>query len=198
MSRTVGSSGPKTLAAIREAGLQLIYEHGYEAMSLRRLAREVGLQPGSLYNHMATKQALLFDLIHNHMIALLERVDAELADAQTPLEKLRAFIAFHLAYHIERKREVFIGSAELRSLDEENRTRIVDLRRAYEDRLCAILKGGAAAGLFIIGDARVTSYAILAMLTGICTWYDPAGRIGRDELISIHTRLVLHGLMRET
>ncbi|MDP2124691.1 MAG: TetR/AcrR family transcriptional regulator, partial [Parvibaculum sp.] len=87
-------------------------------------------------------------------------------------------------------------SSEIRSLEPDNRATIVALRRQYEDRLCAILEAGAAQGLFAIGDVRVTAYAILAMLTGICTWYEPKGRIGHAELIDIHTRLVLDGVRR--
>ncbi|MDP1628383.1 TetR/AcrR family transcriptional regulator [Parvibaculum sp.] len=196
MSRTAGSSGKKTQAAIREAGLDLIYAQGFDAMSLRQLAARVGLQPGSLYNHIATKQDLLYDLIHNHMVTLLERIDAELEGIEHPLDRLKAFIAFHLTYHIERKREVFIGSAELRSLEPRNRKKIVALRRAYEDRLSGILETGVAGKLFKIDDVAVSAYAILAMLTGICTWYDPKGRIGRRELIDIHTRLVLQGVLK--
>ena len=194
MSRTAGSSGPKTLAAIHEAGLQLIYTKGFEAMSLRDLAAKVGLQPGSLYNHIATKQALLFDLINNHMLRLHERVAAELEGITDPTERLKAFTAFHLTYHIERKREVFIGSAELRSLEPKNRKRIVASRRDYEDVLAGILEAGVRAKQFRIGDIRVSTYAILAMLTGICTWYDPKGRVSREELIAVHTRLVLSGV----
>lgn len=196
MSRTAGSSGKKTQAAIREAGLDLIYAQGFDAMSLRQLAARVGLQPGSLYNHIATKQDLLYDLIHNHMVTLLERIDAELEGIEHPLDRLKAFIAFHLTYHIERKREVFIGSAELRSLEPRNRKKIVALRRTYEDRLSDILETGAARKLFKIDDVAVSAYAILAMLTGICTWYDPKGRVGRKELIDIHTRLVLQGVLK--
>ena len=194
MSRTTGSSGPKTLAAIHEAGLQLIYAKGFEAMSLRELAARVGLQPGSLYNHIATKQALLFDLINNHMVRLHERVAAELEGITDPTQRLKAFTAFHLTYHIERKREVFIGSAELRSLEPKNRKRIVALRRDYEDILADILQAGVKASQFKVGDIRVSTYAILAMLTGICTWYDPKGRVSRAELIAAHTRLVLQGV----
>lgn len=196
MSRTAGSSGKKTLAAIREAGLDLVHEHGFEAMSLRRLAARVGLQPGSLYNHIETKQDLLFDLIHNHMVTLLASIDQELEGIADPLERLQAFIAFHLTYHIERKREVFIGSSELRSLEPKNRRKIVALRKAYEDRLYEILEQGAVNKLFKIEDIRVSTYAILAMLTGICTWYDTKGRIDRKTLIDIHTRLVLQGVLK--
>ncbi|MEP2828286.1 TetR/AcrR family transcriptional regulator [Parvibaculum sp.] len=196
MSRTAGSSGKKTLAAIREAGLDLVHEHGFEAMSLRRLAARVGLQPGSLYNHIETKQDLLFDLIHNHMVTLLASIDEELEGIADPLERLQAFIAFHLTYHIERKREVFIGSSELRSLEPKNRRKIVALRKTYEDRLYEILEQGAVNKLFKIEDIRVSTYAILAMLTGICTWYDAKGRIDRKTLIDIHTRLVLQGVLK--
>lgn len=194
MARTAGSSGPKTLAAIHEAGLQLIYAKGYDAMSLRDLAAKVGLQPGSLYNHITTKQNLLYDLIHNHMIALHERIGEALAGIDEPRARLEAFVTFHLTYHIERKREVFIGSAELRSLEAKNRRRIIKLRRDYEDILADILERGVKEKKFNVGDTRVSTYAILAMLTGICTWYAPKGRINSDELIAVHTRLVLQGI----
>lgn len=194
MARTAGSSGPKTLAAIHEAGLQLIYTKGYDAMSLRDLATKVGLQPGSLYNHISTKQELLFDLIHNHMIALHKRVAETLAGIDDPHASLEAFVAFHLTYHIERKREVFIGSAELRSLEPKNRKRIIKLRRDYEDILAGILERGMAAKKFTLGDVRVSTYAILAMLTGICTWYSPKGRIDQAALIKTHMRLVMQGV----
>tara|TARA_R110000868_G_scaffold67736_6_gene200776 strand:+ start:9639 stop:10229 length:591 start_codon:yes stop_codon:yes gene_type:complete len=194
MARTAGSSGPKTLAAIHEAGLQLIYAKGYDAMSLRDLAAKVGLQPGSLYNHISTKQELLYELIHNHMLALHERIGEALAGISDPHARLEAFVAFHLIYHIERKREVFIGSAELRSLEPKNRKRIVSLRRDYEDILADILAHGVAAKKFKLVDVRVSTYAILAMLTGICTWYSPKGRIDQDALIKTHMRLVMQGV----
>ncbi len=194
MARTAGSSGPKTLAAIHEAGLQLIYAKGYDAMSLRDLAAKVGLQPGSLYNHISTKQELLYELIHNHMLALHERIGEALAGISDPHARLEAFVAFHLTYHIERKREVFIGSAELRSLEPKNRKRIVKLRRDYEDILADILTRGVTAKIFKLNDIRVSTYAILAMLTGICTWYSPKGRIDHDALIKTHMRLVMQGV----
>lgn len=194
MARTAGSSGPKTLAAIHEAGLQLIYAKGYDAMSLRDLAAKVGLQPGSLYNHITTKQDLLYSLIHNHMIALHERIGEALAGITDPRQRLEAFVAFHLTYHIERKREVFIGSAELRSLEPKNRRRIVTQRRAYEDILADILTAGVKAKQFKTDDIRVSTYAILAMLTGICTWYSPKGRVDREALIATHLRLVMAGV----
>lgn len=195
MARKAGSDGSKTAEAIRSAGLRLIYQHGYEGMSLRDLARAVGLQPGSLYNHIRTKQALLFELVSGHMRDLTGALDAALAGVEGPPARLDAFVDFHLRYHLDRKMEVFVNNSELRSLEPDNRAAIMVMRRDYERRLADILAAGAAAGVFVIPDVPVASYAILAQLTGVASWYQPDGRLGVDAIVSLHRDLVLNGLM---
>ena len=194
MSRTVGSYGPKTMEAIRKAGLRLIFEHGYEAMSLRQLAAEVGIQAGSLYNHISTKQELLFDLIQDHINELLRQLDRALQGKEDPLEKLRAFVAFHVTYHMTRKRETFIANSELRSLEPKNYEVVVALRGAYEGRLTDILADGVSRGGFEVVDVQVATFAILALLTGPCTWYRPGGRLTKEAIVSAHEKLVLSGV----
>jgi AcrR family transcriptional regulator len=194
MARTIGSYGPKTLEAIRRAGLRLIFEHGYAAMSLRQLAAEVGIQSGSLYNHITTKQELLFDLVREHINELLRQLDRALDGKEQPDEKLRAFVAFHVTYHMTRKREVFIANSELRSLEPKNYDAIVALRGAYEQRLAQILAEGVDEGVFEVEDIQVATFAILALLTGICTWYRPGGRLTREAIISAHEKLVMSGV----
>ncbi|MGF6433273.1 MULTISPECIES: TetR/AcrR family transcriptional regulator [Bradyrhizobium] len=194
MARTIGSHGPTTLEAIRKAGVRLIFEHGYEAMSLRQLAAEVGIQAGSLYNHISTKQDLLFDLVQDHINDLLRELDLALEGKADPVEKLRAFVAFHVTYHMTRKREVFIANSELRSLDAKNYDAVVALRGAYEQRLAQILTDGASDGVFEVVDIQIATFAILALLTGLCTWYRPGGRLTRDAIIAAHEKLVLSGV----
>ncbi|MBL8629349.1 MAG: TetR family transcriptional regulator [Rhodospirillaceae bacterium] len=194
MARTKGSSGEKTLAAIRKAGLKLIYQHGFEAMSLRDLAREVGIQQGSLYNHIETKQALLFDLMRTHLENLVTELDARLSDESDPTARLKIFVDFHLGYHMERKSEVYINNSELRSLEPQNLVRIKSLRKSYEARLIGILKAGVARKQFKCADVSVTAFAVIAMLTGVCAWYKPKGSRSQAELVKIHTDLVLTGI----
>ena len=74
-----------------------------------------------------------------------------------------------------RKREVFIANSELRSLEPKNYEEIVALRGAYEQRLAEILSEGVAEGEFEVVDIQVATFAILALLTGLTTWYRPAG-----------------------
>lgn len=48
-----------TRADVVAAALRVLHEHGLESLSMRRVAAELGLQPGALYHHVADKQSLL-------------------------------------------------------------------------------------------------------------------------------------------
>jgi AcrR family transcriptional regulator len=194
MVRTIGSSGEKTAEAIRAAGIRLIYAHGFEAMSLRQLAAEVGLQPGSLYNYFDNKQALLFEIVKTHMEELLASLKASLEGIDDPVERLKNFVCFHLRYHMRRRELVYIANSELRSLEPENHARIVAMRSAYDAIVVAILAAGAKSGAFQIHDCRISAFGIIAMLTGICDWYRPDGRLSGDALVEIYLQNVMHGI----
>lgn len=89
-------------------------------MSPRQLASEAGLQVGSLSNHISTKQQLLLDLIDAHMKELLVRLDDDFIEIIDPVNRLRAFIDFHLRYHMKKKSEISVVDLELRSLESSN------------------------------------------------------------------------------
>ncbi|OYX08212.1 MAG: TetR family transcriptional regulator [Rhizobiales bacterium 32-66-8] len=194
MARTIGSNRARTAQAIRQAGVQLIYKHGYEAMSLRQLASEVGLQSGSLYKYFDNKQSLLFDIVRDHMEDLIAKAESALVDVTGARARLKAYVDFHLRYHMTRKAHVFIANMEIRSLDDEHRGVAVDMRRRYEQMLEDILRAGAASGAFRVPEPKVSTYAIISMLTGICMWYRPDGRLSQDELVAIYSDLVVDGV----
>lgn len=195
MARTVGSHGPKTMEAIRKAALSLIYRKGYEAITLRQLADAVGIQPGSLYNHVRNKQDILFDLVHDHMTTLLQEVEQAIPADASPLAQLDAFIGFHVGYHITRREQVFIANSELRSLEGPNHAAVVGLRKRYEAVLIDILRRGGVDGSLRVEEPTIAAYAILSMLTGICSWYQPSGRKSAEQLVTLHRDLILRGIV---
>jgi AcrR family transcriptional regulator len=193
--RTKGSSGPKTEASILAAGLKLFHAHGYEGTSLRQIAAEVGIREGSLYNHIKSKQELLFRVVGNHMDHLLASLEAAIEDQWGAEARLKAFIAFHLTYHMERPAEVFVINSELRSLDREFRAAIVAKRDAYEKILIGILRQCAAEG-FAVSDPVVAAKGFIAMLTGACTWFRPDGRLAIEELVKLYTEMISRSITR--
>ncbi|MDX5595560.1 TetR/AcrR family transcriptional regulator [Pseudovibrio sp. SPO723] len=195
MARTKGSVGATTQKAILDAAKTLIVKHGFEAMTLRQLAAEVGVQPASIYRYIDSKDALLAALMSTHMDALICAWEALEDKGETPDEQLEAFVAFHIRYHVERREDVFIANMELRSLGEAARADVVAKRRAYELNLWRILEEGVKAGDFPETDLEVATYAILAMLTGVCFWYRPDGRLSIEQIIAVHQGLVMRGVV---
>jgi len=189
MARTQGSHSGITGPRVRQAALQLFARHGYAAVSMRKIAAEVGVQAGALYNYTPDKQTLLFDLMKTHMDELLAAYDA-LPDREMPYPALKAFTRFHIRFHAERPEEVFIAYMELRSLVPENFTRIETLRRAYEQRLEDILRKGVERGIFAVADPRIAAMALIAMLNGVNTWYRAGGRLSQPEVQDLYWEMV--------
>lgn len=191
MARRTGSHGERTEAAIRDAARRLIARHGYEALSIRRLAEAVGLAPAALYRYFPNKQAILMRLLETHMQELLAAWAAiRPAPGRPAPERLEAFTRFHIRHHLPRPDGVFLSYMELRSLDAPNFARIETLRRAYEADLARILADGRAAGTLDVAAPRVTTRAIIAMLTGITTWYRADGPLSPGEIEDLYWGMV--------
>lgn len=192
MARQAGANGRETAERVRAAALGLFARHGYAAVSMREIAAEVGVGAGALYNYFATKQDLLLGLMLDHMNALLAAWDKEpmAAPEAEPAEALRAFARFHIRFHREKTDEVFVSYMELRSLERTNFHQVERLRRAYEDRLEAILARGVAAGVFHAPEPKIAAMAIIAMLTGVTSWYRQGGRLPAATIEELYIDLV--------
>lgn len=188
MARTAGSHSDITGPRVRDAALRLFAQGGYAAVSMRAIAAEVGVQAGALYNYTPDKQTLLFDLMERHMVELLAtwHDDTDLS----PAARLQAFVAFHIRFHHARPDAVFIAYMELRNLTPDNFARIEALRRTYEDGLETILQGGVAAGVFDTRDTKIATLAIIAMLTGVNTWFRDGGRLSLEEVTAEYCEMV--------
>lgn len=189
MARRRGSHSEVTGPKIREAALRLIAQYGFAAVSMRKIAEEVGLQVGALYNYTPDKQSLLFDLMEGHMLDLLAELRA-LSAVADPQARLDQFVRFHIDYHLPRSDEVFVSYMELRNLSAENFDRIQALRTEYENALEDILAAGEATGAFRFVDRHITTLAIIAQLTGITNWYREDGRLTIDEVATIYCDLI--------
>lgn len=189
MARKQGSHSDITGPRVRDAALRLIARHGYAAVSMRQIAAEVGIQAGALYNYTPDKQTLLFDLMQGHMTDLLAALEA--ADLKgDALARLEGFTRFHIRFHMPRPDQVFVSYMELRNLSDENFAAVEAMRRRYEDVLESILRAGEEEGVFLVPDPRVTTMALIAMLTGISNWYRAGGRLETEKIEAIYWDMV--------
>ncbi len=193
MARTYGSFSQNTAPKVFSTALRLFAQYGYAAVSMRQIAKDVGVQAGALYNYTPDKQTLLFTIMRDHMESLLSAWD-EIPQNDDPIVQLEDFIQFHLTFHLHKTDEVFVAYMELRNLSNENFTVIEGLRRRYELVLERILVRGANTGSFHISDARVATLALIGMLKEVGTWYKPDGRLSSEQITSIYQNMVANFL----
>ena len=184
MARKLGSSSEKTGPLVRVAALRLFARDGYAAVSMRQIAAEVGVQAGALYRYTPDKQSLLFELMHFHMEELLAAW-REVRPEGFPLDRLDAFVRFHIYHHMDRAEAVFISYMELRNLMPENFVIIEGMRAEYERVLEDILVECGADT-----SDKLTTLAVLAMLTGVNTWYREGGRLKRAAIAERYVGMV--------
>lgn len=189
MARKTGSHSEFTGPRVRQAALKLFARHGYAAVSMRQIATEVGLQAGALYLYTPDKQTLLYELMQDHMDELLSAWQL-LPNVGDPRERLQQFTRFHILYHLDRPEAVFVAYMELRNLTPDNFARIEKLRRRYETELEQVLIDGQGLGQFRVPDTKLATLAVIAMLTGVNTWYRQGGRLSRATVADIYWDMV--------
>jgi AcrR family transcriptional regulator len=189
--RKPGSSGAQTLGAFRSAAIELIAEHGYEAMNLRMLADSAGVTPASMYIYFASKQELLFSILQEVTKKLLNELAAIVERVEDPEQQMRACIEFYLSYQAANRRESFVLWMEMRSLTPANFRTISRLQRFFTEKVRRIVERGVEAGQFTVDDCEIATYGLLQMLVMISRWYNPCGRIKPDTLIEIYTKQIL-------
>ncbi|KAA1416958.1 TetR/AcrR family transcriptional regulator [Nocardioides humilatus] len=170
-----------TSDAIYRAAEDLFFERGYGGTTLRDVADAVDLQVGSLYNHIESKEALLFAIMKSSLDGVLSAVDAAVDGVEEPLLRLEAFMKATIGYYGTHMRESFIGSTELRSLPTVSRRKIQKLRDAYEDRLIRILEDAVAQGADI-PHVTMAAYALIAISSHVASWYHEDGPLSLDEV----------------
>ena len=191
MARRIGSDGVKTRSALCTAAVRLIARYSYEALSMRRLAEEVGLGAAAIYRYFPNKQEMLFDLLKAHMDDLLGAWSrANPGRRAAAWDRLEAFARFHIRHHWTRADNLFLSYMELRSLSSDNFALIEDLRRAYETEISDIIQAGVEDGSFNTQEPRVTARALIALLNGLTTWYRPDGHITPAQIEELYLNMV--------
>lgn len=83
-ARTPGQRAGLSRAAVLAAAREVLAESGVQAMTMRTLARRLGVAPNALYSHVANRPALLEDLLDD----LLASIAAPAADEGDPVAGL--------------------------------------------------------------------------------------------------------------
>jgi TetR/AcrR family transcriptional regulator, cholesterol catabolism regulator len=181
---------------IRKTARRMFQQRGYAATSMRDLAKEVGIEAASLYNHISSKEELLqemcFEMAEHFFVAFRDALESEKSNTK----KLRAVIRAHvgvISQHINASSVffhewVFLGQVDL--------VRFKRLRSQYEQGYRDLLAAGIEAGDFKDVDVRITSFTILSALNATYDLYRHNGEMTPEHIADHIVNLLLKGLKK--
>jgi AcrR family transcriptional regulator len=175
----------------REAA-RLFAEKGYHGTSVGDLAAAMGVQKGSLYAHIESKQDLLWEIAAGGAAAFHASLDTVPAGAPA-VERIRLAMESHLRVVAEQLDVATVFTREWRYLSDERRETFLDERRRYETRIQDLFRDGREQGeLRSDLDEGAAALLFLAAANWAYTWLQP----GRDiaELADRFYRLLVDGM----
>lgn len=156
---------------ILEKAAYLFHKKGYAATSIRDIAREMGMESASLYNHIKSKQ----EILQAHLLPLANQYVKGINEIEssplTSIQKLERIIADQVRITIENTDGVSLVQTEWVHLDGGTLQEFVGLRNDYEKTFKAILTQAIEDGFLKKVDVEIATFSILSTLRSLFSWY---------------------------
>ena len=171
---------------------RLFAAKGYHGTSIGDLAEAMGVQKGSLYAHISSKQDLLYETMAEGARAFHAGLDA-IPDNAPATEKIRLALRSHLQVVSDQLDVATVFVQEWKYLEGERLEEIVYERRRYEERIRELLREGRDLGeLRADLDVNAAALAFLSAANWAYTWLAPGA--DTDALADRFFALLLDGI----
>ena len=180
-----------------ETATLLFKEKGYHNTSMQDLADALGMQKGSLYYYINSKEELLRELLEQATSILGAHIDEIYAADLSASEKLRRALENHGQAIMDHLNLVTVYLQEYRSLPLERLEEVLVAREHYEERLMQILQDGITSGEFNPVDVKMTVFGFLGMLNWTHQWFSPEGELTSEEIAVILADLALQAVSKK-
>lgn len=169
---------------VRTMALSLFVDRGFERVSVRELASAIKVQAGSLYNHIESKQSLLYDLIEEHESGLLHTLNQCKNACRTPSAALNSYIEAYVLFQLNNQQTAALARLEIRSLSVDQQNSIKKFRAFYqsyfEEVITSLSKFNALDNL----EVKIAAQGLLEMLNGLAIALSSSPRAHKaDHLI---------------
>jgi AcrR family transcriptional regulator len=154
---------------IIDAARKLIIRKGSEHLTVRAMAKEVGLTEAAIYRHFKSKREILSFLMKHITDTMLHDVERTNTENATSLDAIDQVLRRHLSEIEQRKGMSFQIIAEIISLGDRKLNKdVYEKLNIYVDRLKKLLSEGARNG-YVREDIDLAASALLlfGMIQGL-------------------------------
>jgi TetR/AcrR family transcriptional regulator, cholesterol catabolism regulator len=157
-------------AELTQVAARLFAERGYHGTSIGDLAKALGVQKGSLYAHIESKQDLLYEAVRDGAQAFHAALD-EIPENLKVTERIRRALRAHLRVVAEQLEIATVFVREWRYLEGERAEEFLAERRRYEERFRALFREGRELGeLRTDLDDQAAVLLVLSAANWAYTW----------------------------
>ncbi len=171
-------------------------EKGYAATSMRDVAKAVGIEAASLYNHIKSKEEILQQICFGIAEEFFEELN-KLKDAEMDADdKLTSAIKGHIRVITNNLDASGVFLTEWRFLSEPHLSKFKEMRNRYEREFQRIVLLGIRQETFKPTDIKLYCKALFSSMNWIYQWYDPEGEHNPEELGTRFSLMLLDGLRK--
>lgn len=183
------------LAEILETSETLFSRKGYHDTSMQDLAEALGLQRGSLYAHIRSKEDLLYAIVERGADEFLRALGPLETSDLPPGERLQEALRQHAGVVARNLEAATVFFHEWKFLEGERRKKILAKRDAYEGIVRRILEDGVRKGVFRPHDTFLSATLVLSAGNWLYQWYRPDGSLTAEMIADQYATLLMSGLM---
>lgn len=139
MARTQAPDYDDRRQTIADRAAELFARMGFHRASISDLAEACGTSKSALYHYYSSKEAILFDILHDHTQLLLETAQEIAGSGGSATERLRRLAESFMEIYVSTTAKHVVLLNEIASLPEEQRREVVALQNQVVDIFLSLL-----------------------------------------------------------
>ncbi|GGE24824.1 TetR/AcrR family transcriptional regulator [Psychroflexus planctonicus] len=179
---------------ILQVSARLIREKGYVGLSMRDLAKAIGVKAASLYNHIPSKQAILAEIILHLAEDFTSQIQHVAIKSISSLDKLKQIIEHHVDLSLHHPNKLALLNNEWMHLEGQSLADFKTMRNQYEEQLRQIINQGKANNELKALHTELVLFSLLSTLRNLNVWIKKRGSIPAEQLKNELHQVLLNGI----
>jgi len=171
----------------------LFKKKGFSAVTMRDIAKAMGIKAASLYNHIKSKQEILSDIIISLAEQFTEQMNVIKNSNDSNINKLRKIVALHV--NITSNSPFGMASLNNDWMHLEGELDYyLKLRRNYENDFRHIIEEGINDNELLNGNSEVMLFSLLSTLRSLYIWLPKKEDLDIDKFTNELSLTLINGI----
>ncbi|CUH65289.1 transcriptional regulator BetI [Thalassovita gelatinovora] len=188
MARGLARDHDEKRTALRKGAAAYFAAHGFDRASMTGAAKSCGVSKALIYHYWASKEDLLYDILDDHLGALVEVVEAARS------EGLRGLIGAILDAYADADAEHKLQLDALGVLPVDKQTPLIAAQRHLVDIMTDVVLEQAPQLQADPDRLRAATMSVFAVLNWFYMWHRPGKGLSREAYADLATDFAIGGL----